>query len=385
MVKLSHIVFGAKACKKLLAVLLVNALLLSYLLSHYQVSQAAGFSALISGNTLDANYVQVEKNTSLEFMRDHGEHPLFRNEWWYVTANLVDENGQWYALQWTQFRFRDAKGNKDGVWSNQQSYMAHAVLNTKDSQLFNERFARGGVGNAGVELAPLAVYIDDWQWQSKPDSMFPATLSLSWTSGESINVHLDSLNTPVLQGHDGYSIKYPNSGLSSYYYSFPNIDVNASFEDKDGKKISLSGHAWFDHEWSSQFLADQYHGWDWFSLKLDSGQELMLFQMRREDGKHYWSGTLSQQGLKTHHINTQQVRSKVSKAMPVQIATANGVTNADMPLVWQIEIPEHQIDIQVSARKQQAWVPARFGYFEGPVDVNGSHQGQGFLELTGYQ
>ncbi len=85
----------------------------------------------------------------------------------------------------------------------------------------------------------------------------------------------------VLQGKQGYSEKSP--GNASFYYSYPRLTISGTLT-LDGETRNVSGEGWFDHEWSSSVLAQWQSGWDWFSLQLDDGRELMLFRLRTKAG-----------------------------------------------------------------------------------------------------
>ncbi|MGC1662634.1 MAG: lipocalin-like domain-containing protein, partial [Bradyrhizobium sp.] len=103
---------------------------------------AQGFAGLgMSGN----GFAPVVPGRKLVFPRDHGPHPDFRIEWWYVTANLTDPAGSAYGVQWTLFRQAMAPGAQGEGWANQQIWMGHAAVTRADTHRFSETFARGGV------------------------------------------------------------------------------------------------------------------------------------------------------------------------------------------------------------------------------------------------
>src|SRR6201997_1011768 len=115
-----------------------------------------GFAAVVPGKTLS-------------FPADHGPHPDFRIEWWYVTANLTDAGGDAYGAQWTLFRQALAPGVREEGWANQQIWMAHAAVTRADRHRTSETFARGGVGQADVTLAPFTAWIDAWTMRGLDD------------------------------------------------------------------------------------------------------------------------------------------------------------------------------------------------------------------------
>src|SRR5882724_7156969 len=122
-------------------------------------SFAQGFAGL--GETAEG-FAAVTPARQFVFPADHGPHPEFRIEWWYVTANLTDANGAAYGAQWTLFRQAIAAGVPQEGWANQHIWMGHAAVTTASTHRYAEAFARGGVGQAGVEANPHRAWIDAW-------------------------------------------------------------------------------------------------------------------------------------------------------------------------------------------------------------------------------
>ena len=120
---------------------------------------AQGFAGLSEDA---ADFAQVKPGKMFSFPADHGPHPEFRIEWWYVTANLKDSNGTAFGAQWTLFRQALAPGAQQQGWANQQIWMAHAAVTRADTHRFNQTYARGGIGQAGVTAKPFAAWIDSW-------------------------------------------------------------------------------------------------------------------------------------------------------------------------------------------------------------------------------
>jgi predicted secreted hydrolase len=229
------------------------------------------------GQVADPNYV-------ITFPKDHYSHTSFDIEWWYLTANLEDDEGNTYGLQWTLFRFRNPNAiysNEQGPlslrsdgnelnpknmpqtaqyhWSNEHIYMAHASVHSQSKHWFSEKFARGDVGNAGVAKTPLKLFIDDWHWQAQTANLLPAKLTfttklisnhtnendadqnavneknanLNDANYLSVQLNLSSTGPYILQGQRGYSIKSANGEHASHYYSAPFIEVEGTFTMSD--------------------------------------------------------------------------------------------------------------------------------------------------------
>ena len=367
-----------------------------------------------SNNALASNMgKKADPDYRMSFPQDHGTHDQFDIEWWYLTANLQDEAGDPYGLQWTLFRFKNprqsssqAEANNsssslknspvtlneptvslDKKWHNDQIYMAHASIHSLDSHWFSEKFARGGVGNAGLTALPLNLFIDDWQWlNSDGDTeLFPSTLTFSATDTSKPNAEASATFTlnqtgPLVQhGDNGFSVK-SNSGHASHYYSAPFISIEGeltqAIDTVTTAPIKLKGQAWFDQEWTSQLLDTGTQGWDWLSLHLDDGNKIMAFRMRLKNQDDYVTGS--------YITSTGEQITLQPGDLTLQPVSVKKVDGRQLPLIWKLMIPSKKIDLTISTLKDKQWNNAAVPYYEGMVKIEGSHGGVGFIELTGY-
>jgi predicted secreted hydrolase len=107
---------------------------------------------------------------------------------------------------------------------------------------------------------------------------------------------LDATAPPLLNGRDGFSSKAADPRHASYYYSRPQLAVSGSVS-LQGRAEAVSGHAWLDHEWSSELLPDGAQGWDWVGINLADGSALMAFRLRDTSGNPQWAaGSLRSTG-----------------------------------------------------------------------------------------
>ena len=327
-----------------------------------------GFAGL--GRESDA-YAQVLPGRDFSFPGDHGAHPGFRIEWWYVTANLADAGGNDYGVQWTLFRYALRPEAGAPGWDNGNLWLGHAGLTTASGHRAAERLARGGVGQAGVEAAPFRAWIDDWTLAGAPEDAMRVKAA---GEGFAYSLQLQSRGPLVLQGEGGFSLKSAD-GQASYYYSHPFLHATGVLEI-DGRQVQVSGPAWMDREWSSQPLAGDQLGWDWFSLRLDEGSRLMLFQLRHGDGRQFLSGTW----IGADGASTPLAAGDVG-LRPLARTTLAG---REVPTRWALSIPARGFEVEVSALNPDAWMALGTPYWEGPVQVRGSATGVGYLEMTGY-
>jgi predicted secreted hydrolase len=339
-----------------------------------RTARTQGFAGLgMSGN----GFAPAVPGKKLVFPGDHGSHPEFRIEWWYVTANLTDATGSSYGAQWTLFRQAMAAGPQAEGWANQQIWMAHAAVTRADTHRFSETFARGGVGQAGVETTPLHAWIDAWEMRGlkemNSDTMSPLELNAAGADF-SYALHLDADRALVLQGDDGYSVK-SQQGQASYYYSQPYFKA-AGRITIDDRPVEVTGLAWLDREWSSQPLASGQTGWDWLSLHFSGGAKLMLFRLREAKDRHFISGKWFSPEGQGRTITPSEI------VMTPKIRT--DVAGHNVPTTWDIAIPSLALTISCLPVNPKCWMGTRFPYWEGPIHFSGSHSGVGYLEMTGY-
>ena len=248
--------------------------------------------------------------------------------------------------------------------------MGHAAVTTPDAHFVTERLARGGIGQAGVTADPFEAWIDDWQL-SGPDF---DTLRMTASGPDfAYDMDLTAQGPLIFHGDDGYSVKSAD-GQASYYYSQPFYAIDGVLTLPDGD-VPVTGQAWLDREWSSQPLSENQTGWDWFSLSLEDGK-LMGFRLRQTDGSHYTAATWI-----TPDGETVAYPNGAFQAEPMDTTQVNG---REVPTGWTVQLDDRGVDVDVYAINPQAWMTTSIPYWEGPVIIEGSHQGRGYLEMTGY-
>lgn len=355
----------------------VVCLLLLLVLAGCEREQApvdAGFAGL--GEQAEG-FAQVLPGHPFEFPADHGAHPDFRIEWWYVTANLTDEQGREWGAQWTLFRQAlqpQTPEQAEAGWDSAQVWLGHSAVTRADGHKYADRLARGGVGQAGVRTEPFEAWIDDWSLSAEGEDGFES-LSVE-AAGEGFRYYLNLLaDQPVVpQGEQGYS-KKSEGEQASYYYSQPFFRAEGEIE-WEGERFAVTGQAWLDREWSSQPLAADQQGWDWFSLHLDSGGKLMLFRLRSADDNHYYSGTWIKADGNTRPLSPE--------AIDMSPLDETRVAGRSVPTRWRLRIASENFEVTTEPLNAQAWMGTNIPYWEGPIRFTGSHAGAGYLEMTGY-
>jgi predicted secreted hydrolase len=333
------------------------------------------------GGSPDPGFARALEPRTFRFPQDHAAHPDFATEWWYLTGNLSDENGRRFGYQFTLFRIglRPGEVVKDSNWRSNQVYMGHlAISDIAAGQHYSaERFARAAAGLAGARAVPFEVWLGPWSLQAGSE-LFPLSLEAQH-DGIGLSLQLQPGDKPmVLQGERGLSRKSATPGNASYYYSYTRLPTQGELRIGD-VLFSVQGNSWMDREWSSSALDEDQVGWDWFALQLDDGRELMFYQLRnRQGGVHAFSqGVLVAQDGSVRNLLPGQVT-----LMPSRYWQSGDGTR--YPIDWRLQAPEYQLDLDVRALLDDQLMDHSVHYWEGAVEVSGSHRGQGYLELSGY-
>jgi predicted secreted hydrolase len=321
------------------------------------------------------------------FPQDHGPHTDFQTEWWYYTGNLTTAAGDHAAYQLTFFRrgLSPDQPQRESPLASNQVYFAHFALTDVaggDHQSF-ERFSRGAAGLAGANGAPFAVWLEDWRAEALDEDGQIIHLTAQ-QNGLALDLTLTASKPIVAHGDLGLSPKSDTPGNASYYLSFTRLATEGSIS-LGGESTPVTGESWFDHEWSTSALGAGAIGWDWFSLQLSDGQELMYFQIRREDGtlESASGGTLIAPDGSTRLLPASDVQIEVLDTW------RSPNSDAVYPARWRIVIPSAGLDLEAEPWLPDQEMQVSFVYWEGAVKLSGTGNGQaiggnGFIELTGY-
>ena len=318
---------------------------------------------------------------------DHGPHPDFRNEWWYVTGNLDGEGGRRFGFELTIFRFAltPARPPAESEWRTNQVYIAHFAVTDADRERFfaAERFSRGALGLAGAESSPFRVWIEDWEIAATQAGSPEQWRLRASDPGFSVDLALSAAKPPVLNGDAGLSQKSAEPGNASYYYSVTRWLTDGSLRLGDDA-FRVSGLSWLDREWSTSALASDQVGWDWFALHLCDGSDLMFYNLRKLDGSQdaQSAGTWVDADGSSLHLGRDDVEITVTDTWE---SPEGGV----YPSGWTLRAPGQGLELQIRPVMADQELFTTVRYWEGAVDVQGYRDGtpidgRGYVELTGY-
>jgi predicted secreted hydrolase len=327
------------------------------------------------------DYPGVTRGHALAFPRDHGAHPAFRTEWWYVTGWLAGEGGRESGFQVTFFRSRPrvAEGNPS-AFAPRQFVFAHAALaDPREGRLVHDqRAARAGFGLADAREGDTDVWVDDWSLRHGPDGYAARIPARDFA----LELAFRPTQPMLLQGERGYSRKGPLAAQSSYYYSRPHLAVEGTV-GRGARSERVAGRAWLDHEWSSEYLAPQAAGWDWVGLNLADGGALMAFRIRGRDAGTFWAaGTLRAADGRVRTFAPGEVRFEPQRRWK------SPRTEVEYPVAMRVRAGDLELDLEPLMDDQELDSRASTGtiYWEGAVRARsgGRVVGMGYLELTGY-
>ena len=336
----------------------------------------------------DAGFARAQVARPFVFPDDHGAHPDFRHEWWYVTGNLDATDGYRFGFELTIFRFALAPASAEpaggSTWRTRQVYMAHFALTDVANARFEsrERFARGALGLAGARTRPFRVWLEDWSIEELAGD--PARWRLRAAHArQALDLELDLRSPLVPNGDRGLSRKSDAGDAASFYYSMPRLPARGQLV-RDGVAHAVTGLAWLDREWGSGALDGSQEGWDWFALQLDDGGALMLYALRLRGG-----GTDALSGG-TWLAPDGTIRTLEARDYGIEVLdTWESPRGARYPARWRLRVAPLALEVEVRPVLADQELASQPRYWEGAVDFTGTRgaeraQGRGYVELVGY-
>ena len=338
-------------------------------------------------------FARATEPNAIEFPRDLGPHDDYQTEWWYYTGNLATADGRPFGFQFTIFRralappleteFSGKNSVSGSGWRSNQVYLAHFTISDIGGDEFYpaERFSRGAAGLAGAQAAPYRVWLEDWS----VEEVGPGQVRLrAQTNEAALDLTLTETLPPVLHGDGGLSQKGPEPGNASYYYSIVQQQA-AGTVSIAGQPLDVTGIAWKDHEWSTSALSAGAIGWDWFSLQLDNGGALMLFEIRRADGTREATSAgsyIAPDGTVTH-------LDLGDWTLEVTDTWTSPTSGGEYPAGWRIVVPSIGLELEGRPLMPNQELNVSTVYWEGAVEFSGTLDGApikatGYIEMTGY-
>ncbi|EEZ00236.1 hypothetical protein VOA_000288 [Vibrio sp. RC586] len=318
----------------------------------------------------------VLPNHPVQLPADFSAHLEFEQEWWTLYAWLEDESGNEYSVQWHFLRLALDERNTAG-WQTPQLYFSSIVINGKKLVLRDQKVARGGIGQAGINDQPFRMWVDNWIWRSLGVGPFPGNLHLA-ADHFALNLQLRAQGSYVLAGDRGYQIRQDLLSLASYQFQQPDITVHGMLGlNPNQPTLRVKGRAWLSKEWGSELVAKDYTGTDRFVIPLDGNRWLSVNRFRHDGAPDYFNGMLMDRNGKNKVLTNAEIQ--------LEPLSASLLSNGKrVPLRWRLSIPKHQINVSIEPLDREAWQPFLIPYWEGRIKILGSHNQTGFMQLSGY-
>ena len=373
----------------LLLVCALSCLMMGCAPSAEEASSRADVTRYLSGSVEDEGFARMTAAPEIVFPRDHGPHPDYRIEWWYITGNVESNEARRFGYEICFFRIAtkpEARGESPAsAWAARDLFMVHFGLSDEQElrHRSRERFERGALGLAGARAEPFEVWAGDWRLASIGEAFAPLKLSIEDEDIE-LELQLEPSKPVVLQGEGGFSRKGPEPGNASGYYSFTRLATKGKLRIA-GVEHSVVGNSWMDHEWSTSVLGKGVVGWDWFALQLDDSSELMVYGLRLEDGGF---SPFSHGSFVPAEGEKQALAAGdfVFEALEHWTSDKSG---ARYPSGWRLRVPSLGFDLRVDPLFPNQEMDVSVTYWEGAVEVRGQRgasalTGRGYVELVGY-
>lgn len=307
----------------------------------------------------------------------------YRVQWWYFTGHLETEGGREFGYELTFFVAGVQRRRFRSEFGMNHVYMSHLAISDIQSgtYLYGDRMDGGAFGFSGADGRALRVWVEEDTLEGSLGEIHIRG------SGEGMEIDLDLTprKPPVLNGQGGYSRKSQESPLhASLYFSLTDVATTGVLKTGEGI-FRVEGKSWFDREISSKRLSGEQVGWDWFSIQLDDGREIMLYSMRRQDGSvdMYSSGTF------VYLDGTYRHLARDDFSITVLDHYRSEKTKARYPAAWDIKVPSENLELTITPTIEDQEFIGSYSlwnrYWEGACRVTGSATGRAYVELTGYQ
>lgn len=336
-------------------------------------------------------YKKALQPIEFKFPKDHGAHNDYKLEWWYYTGNLKSNNGREFGYQFTIFRNAITPDSVEinSSWKSNQLYIAHFGLSDIQNKKFYsyEKLFREKEGVAGANHNPFKVFIEDWVITAEyPNSNYEMPIFNIQVDVEdlSLDLKLEPQKQMALHGVRGLSQKSYQKGNASYYYSFTRLASEGRIEIEN-EKFEVEGFSWMDREWSTSALERDQAGWDWFSIQIENGIDIMYFQLRSIQGEeaNFGKGSWVDKIGNVEYIALEDVELTVLERW-------ESPAGNEYPVKWSLNIPKKAIELVLEVKMKNQVHDISVDYYEGAIQITGDYKGtpikgNGYVELTGYE
>ena len=306
----------------------------------------------------------------MQLPHDEGLHasPL---EWWYFNGHVATEGGRVFSYHFVTFQSVLENGFTPRLaqlsWADHDMEL-HLTAEQPDLPILETTSGEFDLSIAG--------------WRMSGDSQ---TYHLSFRIGDySVELEADSRKPAVLH-HDTGLVDLGIAG-KTYYYSRTDLETSGTVS-VSGDSLPVTGVSWFDHQWGDFTTAEI--GWDWVSLNLDDGSDLMVSLVwEQTERKHIAAyGTYVPADSAPIHLPATDISLE-----PTGTWTSPN-TDGVYPMGWNLLVDSLDMGLVLTPVIEEAefaistFIPVI--YWEGAVAASGSKgaidvSGRGFVEMVGY-
>ena len=326
----------------------------------------------------------------VDLPRDLWAHDNVQTEWWYYTGHLRTESGRKLGFEWVFFKRRTDLDRFAVVplrLIGNPYHFAHFAITDHEANSFRyaHRKSANGLLDVPARASKTHYYLNIGDWSAR-ETNGTHHLRASLGEGTTFEVALRPTKPVVLNGERGLSFK--DKGEASRYFAYTRMEAEGDII-VDGRAEHFAGSAWMDREFGTWAPTENQKGWDWFSIQLYNGCELMCYQLRDLEGNvsQYSSGT---------YIDAEGVATSLSfeEFEIIPIGTWKSPrTGVEYPSQWTIVAPRFGIEVLVTPVMQDQELDTRgttmIVYWEGACTVDGRINesgiaGNAYVELVGY-
>jgi predicted secreted hydrolase len=332
------------------------------------------------------------EHAGVELPRDLYAHSEAQTEWWYYTGHMRTRSGRRFGFELVFFKRRtdlDRFGVVPLRLIGNPLYLAHFAITDESRASFRyaHRKSTGGMLDLPAQASEERYYLKLGNWTVRETN---GAHVLRATLGDDLifEATLKNLKPAALNGHEGVGVSFKDEGEASRYFSFTRMDATGDIT-WHGETEHFTGSAWMDREFGTWRTTENQKGWDWFSIQLSTGAEVMVYHLRNSHGQpsHFSSGTYVDTAGHWTHLTREDF------ALETTGHWQSPQTKANYPSGWRLRVPRFGIDVTVAPVMKDQELDTRgttmIVYWEGACAVRGRHgneqtDGRAYVELVGY-
>jgi predicted secreted hydrolase len=332
------------------------------------------------------------EHAGVELPRDLYAHADAQTEWWYYTGHMQTASGRRFGFELVFFKRRtdlDRFGVVPLRLIANPLYLAHFALTDESRGRFRYEHRKSANGPFDAPALTGAgryfLRLGDWTVREAHGlHLLRATL------GDDLvfEAALRPAKPAALNGREGVGVSFKDHGEASRYFSYTRMAAEGDIT-WHGETEHFTGEAWMDREFGTWRTTDNQKGWDWFSVQLSTGAELMVYHIRDAAGRPsgFSSGTYVDAEGKATHLSREDFELTPTEHWK------SPHTGATYPSGWRLSVPRFAVDISVTPVLKDQELDTRgttmIVYWEGACTVSGRHgdsdaTGRAYVELVGY-